>query len=146
MRADIGQLMKQAQRMQEQMQKAQEELAGIEVSGEAGGGLVKIRMSCKHEVRGITLDPALLGEDREMLEDVLVAAFNDALRKVERTSQEKLGGMTSGLGLPPGFKLPFWAGCRTHGIHATSAGSVDRAALPARRRAEVIAAHGVPPA
>jgi DNA-binding YbaB/EbfC family protein len=107
MRADIGQLMKQAQRMQEQMQKAQEELAGIEVSGEAGGGLVKIRMSCKHEVRGIALDPALLGEDREMLEDVLVAAFNDALRKVERTSQEKLGGMTSGLGLPPGFKLPF---------------------------------------
>ena len=107
MRADIGQLMKQAQRMQEQMQKAQEELAGIEVSGEAGGGLVKIRMSCKHEVRGITLDPALPGEDREMLEDVLVAAFNDALRKVERTSQEKLGGMTSGLGLPPGFKLPF---------------------------------------
>ena len=107
MKADLGQLMKQAQRMQEQMQKAQEELAGIEVSGEAGGGLVKIRMSCTHEVRGITLDPALLGEDREMLEDVLVAAFNDALRKVERTSQEKLGGMTSGLGLPPGFKLPF---------------------------------------
>ena len=107
MKADLGQLMKQAQRMQEQMQKAQEELAGIEVSGEAGGGLVKIRMSCKHEVRGITLDPALLGDDREMLEDVLVAAFNDALRKVERTSQEKLGGMTSGLGLPPGFKLPF---------------------------------------
>jgi DNA-binding YbaB/EbfC family protein len=107
MRADLGNLMKQAQRMQEQMQKAQEELAGIEVSGEAGGGLVKIRMSCKHEVRDITLDPALLGEDREMLEDVLVAAFNDALRKVERTSQEKLGGMASGLGLPPGFKLPF---------------------------------------
>ena len=107
MKADLGQLMKQAQRMQEQMQKAQDELANIEVSGEAGGGLVKIRMSCKHEVRGISVDPALLGEDREMLEDVLIAAFNDALRKVERTSQDKLGGMASGLGLPPGFKLPF---------------------------------------
>jgi hypothetical protein len=107
MKADLGQLMKQAQRMQAQMQKAQEELAGLEVTGEAGGGLVQIRMSCKHEVRGIRIDPSLLGDDREMLEDVLSAAFNDALRKVERTTQEKLGGMTAGLGLPPGFKLPF---------------------------------------
>ena len=107
MRADIGQLMKQAQRMQEQMQKAQEELAGLEVTGEAGGGLVQLRMTCKHEVRKLTIDSSLVGDDREMLEDVLVAAFNDALRKVERTVQDKLGGMTAGLGLPPGLKLPF---------------------------------------
>ena len=107
MKPDLGSLMKQAQKMQAQMQKAQEELAGIEVTGEAGGGLVQIRMTCKHEVRKLTIDPSLLTEDREMLEDVLVAAFNDALRKAERTAQDKLGGMTAGLGLPPGLKLPF---------------------------------------
>jgi DNA-binding YbaB/EbfC family protein len=107
MKADLGQLMKQAQRMQAQMQKAQEEVASLEVEGEAGGGLVRIRMTCKHEVRALTIDPALLGDDREMLEDVLVAAFNDALRKAERTVQEKLSGVTAGLGLPPGLKLPF---------------------------------------
>ena len=107
MKADIGSLMKQAQKMQAQMQKAQEELAGLEVTGEAGGGLVQLRMTCKHEVRKLTIDPSLVGDDREMLEDVLVAAFNDALRKVERTVQDKLGGMTAGLGLPPGLKLPF---------------------------------------
>ena len=107
MKADIGSLMKQAQKMQSQMQKAQEELAGLEVTGEAGGGLVQLRMTCKHEVRKLTIDPSLVGDDREMLEDVLIAAFNDALRKVERTVQDKLGGMTAGLGLPPGLKLPF---------------------------------------
>lgn len=107
MKADIGSLMKQAQKMQAQMQKAQEELASLEVTGEAGGGMVQIRMTCKHEVRKLTIDPSLVGDDREMLEDVLVAAFNDALRKVERTVQDKLGGMTAGLGLPPGLKLPF---------------------------------------
>jgi nucleoid-associated protein EbfC len=107
MRADIGQLMKQAQKVQAQMQKAQEELALVEVTGEAGGGMVRLRMSCRHEVRAIELDPALLADDREMLEDVLVAAFNDALRKVEKTSQEKMSGMTAGLGLPPGMKMPF---------------------------------------
>ena len=106
MKADIGSLMKQAQKMQTQMQKAQEELAGLEVTGEAGGGLVQLRMTCKHEVRKLTIDPSLVGDDREMLEDVLIAAFNDALRKVERTVQDKLGGMTAGLGLPPGLKLP----------------------------------------
>ena len=108
---NMQQLMQQAQRMQEQMQKqmqkAQEELAGLEVTGEAGGGLVQLRMTCKHEVRKLTIDPSLVGDDREMREDVLVAAFNDALRKVERTVQDKLGGMTAGLGLPPGLKLPF---------------------------------------
>lgn len=111
MKADIGSLMKQAQKMQAEMQKAQEQLAELEVTGEAGAGMVKIRMSCKHEVRQLSIDPALLGDDREMLEDVLVAAFNDALRKVERTVQEKMGGvtagMTAGMGLPPGLKLPF---------------------------------------
>lgn len=107
MKADIGQLMKQAQKMQAQMQKAQEELAGIEVVGEAGGGLVRLTMSCRHQVRGIEIDPALLGEDREMLEDVLVAAFNDALRKVETTVQEQFAGLTGGLGLPGGLPMPF---------------------------------------
>jgi hypothetical protein len=107
MKADLGQLMKQAQRMQAEMQKAQEQLATLEVTGEAGAGMVKIRMTCKHEVRGVSIDPALLGEERDMLEDVLVAALNDALRKVERTVQDKLGGMTAGLGLPAGLKLPF---------------------------------------
>ncbi len=107
MKPDLGSLMKQAQKMQAQMQKAQEELAGLEVTGEAGGGLVRIRMTCKHEVRSLTIDPSLLGDDREMLEDVLVAALNDTLRKVERTVQEKMGGMTAGLGLPAGLKLPF---------------------------------------
>ena len=107
MKPDLGSLMKQAQKMQAQMQQAQEELAGLEVTGEAGGGLVQIRMTCKHEVRKLTIDPSLLGDDREMLEDVLVAALNDTLRKVERTVQDKLGGMTAGLGLPAGLKLPF---------------------------------------
>jgi DNA-binding YbaB/EbfC family protein len=107
MKPDLGSLMKQAQKMQAQMQQAQEELATLEVTGEAGGGLVQIRMTCKHEVRKLTIDPSLLGDDREMLEDVLVAALNDTLRKVDRTVQDKLGGMTAGLGLPSGLKLPF---------------------------------------
>jgi DNA-binding YbaB/EbfC family protein len=107
MKADLGQLMKQAQKMQEQVQKAQEELTGLEIEGEAGGGLVKLTMTGKHEVRKIQIDDVLLGEDREMLEDILAAAFNDALRKVEKTVEEKYAGMASGLGLPGGFKLPF---------------------------------------
>ena len=107
MKPDLGSLMKQAQKMQSQMQKAQEELADLEVTGEAGGGLVQIRMTCKHEVRKLTIDPSLVADDREMLEDVLVAALNDTLRKVDRTVQDKLGGMTAGLGLPAGMKLPF---------------------------------------
>jgi DNA-binding YbaB/EbfC family protein len=107
MKADIGQLMKQAQRMQAQMQKAQEEAGALEVEGEAGGGLVKLRMTCRHEVRSLSIDPGLLGDDRDMLEDVLIAAFNDALRKAERAVQEKMAGVTAGLGLPPGMKLPF---------------------------------------
>lgn len=107
MKGQIGQLMRQAQQMQENLKKAQAELAALEVTGEAGGGMVKVTMSCKHEVRGINIDPELLGDDREMLEDLVAAGVNDALRKVERTVQEKYSGMTSGLGLPPGMKLPF---------------------------------------
>lgn len=107
MKGQIGQLMRQAQQMQENLQRAQQELAALEVSGEAGGGMVKVTMSCRHEVRGINIDPALLGDDREMLEDLVAAAVNDALRKVERTVQDKYAGMTSGLGLPAGMKLPF---------------------------------------
>ena len=107
MKGQLGQLMRQAQQMQENMQKAQEELAALEVVGEAGGGMVKVTMSCKHEVRALAIDPELVGDDREMLEDLVAAAVNDALRKVERTVQDKYSGMTSGLGLPPGMKLPF---------------------------------------
>lgn len=107
MKGQIGQLMRQAQQMQESLQKAQEELASLEVIGEAGGGMVKVTMSCRHEVRGLVIAPSLLGDDKEMLEDLVAAAVNDALRKVERTVQDKYAGMTSGLGLPPGMKLPF---------------------------------------
>lgn len=107
MKGQIGQLMRQAQQMQENMEKAQQELASLEVTGEAGGGMVKATLSCRHEVRGIVIDPALLGDDKEMLEDLVAAAVNDALRKVEKTVQEKYAGMTSGLALPGGMKLPF---------------------------------------
>ncbi len=107
MKGQIGQLMRQAQQMQENLEKAQQELAALEVAGEAGGGMVKVTISCRHEVRAVIIDPALLGDDKEMLEDLVAAAFNDALRKVERTVQEKYSGMTSGLGLPGGMKLPF---------------------------------------
>jgi DNA-binding YbaB/EbfC family protein len=111
MKNDLSQIMKQAQKMQDEMQRAQEELGNLEVQGEAGGGLVKLTMTGKNEVRKIDIDDALLGEDRDMLEDVLAAAFNDALRKVEKTVQGKYAGMMSGMGLPGGlpggFKLPF---------------------------------------
>lgn len=107
MKGQMGQLMRQAQQMQDNLKKAQAELEALEVTGEAGGGMVKVTMSCKHEVRGINIDPELLSDDREMLEDLVAAAVNDALRKVERTVQEKYSGMTAGLGLPPGMKLPF---------------------------------------
>lgn len=107
MKGQLGNLMRQAQQMQADLQKAQEELAGLEVTGEAGGGIVRVTMSCRHEVRRVAIDPALSGDDREMLEDLVAAATNDALRKVEKTVQEKYAGMTSGMGLPPGIKLPF---------------------------------------
>lgn len=107
MKNPLGNLMKQAQQMQQQMQEAQEELSGIEVQGEAGGGMVKLTMTCRHEVKRIEIDDALMGDDKDMLEDIVAAAFNDALRKVEKTVQDKYSGMTSGMGLPGGFKLPF---------------------------------------
>lgn len=107
MKGGIGQLMKQAKQMQENMEKMQAELAATEVTGEAGAGLVSVVMTCKHEVRGIRIDDSVVDEDRDMLEDLLAAAFNDALRKAEAVSQEKMQGMTGGLNLPAGIKLPF---------------------------------------
>ncbi|MGB5346437.1 MAG: YbaB/EbfC family nucleoid-associated protein [Woeseia sp.] len=107
MKGGIGQLMKQAQKMQEQMQKAQEDMAKEMVTGESGAGMVRITMSCRHEVQSIAIDDAVLGDDKEMLEDLIIAAFNDAVRRVEATVQEKFSGMASGLSLPPGMKLPF---------------------------------------
>jgi len=107
MKGGIGQLMKQAQQMQADMQKAQEEMAKLTDTGESGAGMVKITMTCKHEVRGLEIDDSLVGEDKDMLEDLIIAAFNDAVRRVEKTVQEKFSGMTSGLSLPPGIKLPF---------------------------------------
>ena len=103
----LGQLMRQAQEMQANMQKAQEELASTEVSGDAGGGMVRVRMSCKHEVRGVEIEPALLGGEKDLLEDLIAAAFNDAAAKAEQIVQDKMGGLTGGLSLPPGMKLPF---------------------------------------
>lgn len=107
MKGGIGQLMKQAQKMQANMQKAQAEMGQLSVTGESGGGMVKIVMTCKHEVRALDIDQTLVGEDKDMLEDLIVAAFNDAVRRVEKTVQEKFSGMTSGFSLPPGMKLPF---------------------------------------
>jgi DNA-binding YbaB/EbfC family protein len=103
----LSQLMRQAQEMQANMQKAQDELASTEVEGTAGGGMVKVTVTCKHEVRRVTIEPALLGDDKEMLEDLIAAAFNDARVKVERTVQERLSAVTGGLALPGGLKLPF---------------------------------------
>jgi DNA-binding YbaB/EbfC family protein len=107
MKGNLGQLMKQAQMMQENMRRMQESLAAMEVEGQSGAGMVKVQMTCKHEVKRVAIDPSLLGEERDMLEDLVAAAFNDAARKVEATIAEKMSGMTAGLGLPPGFKLPF---------------------------------------
>jgi len=107
MKGGIGNLMKQAQAMQANMQRAQAELATMEVGGESGGGMVKVTMNGKHEVSRVSIDPSLIGDDKDMLEDLIAAAINDAVRKVERTTQEKMGGLMSGMNLPPGFKMPF---------------------------------------
>ena len=107
MKGGIGQLMKQAQQMQADMQKAQEEMANLTVTGESGAGMVRIKMTCKHEIRSLEIDDSLVGDDKEMLEDLIIAAFNDTVRKVEQTVQEKFSGVTAGLSLPPGMKLPF---------------------------------------
>ena len=107
-KGQLAGLMKQAQAMQDNLKKAQEELAHIEVEGESGAGLVKVLMTCKHDVKRITIDPSLLADDKDMLEDLVAAAFNDASRKAEATAAEKVSGVTAGMpGLPPGFKMPF---------------------------------------
>ncbi len=107
MKGGLGQIMKQAQQMQANLQKAQEELANVEVMGESGGGMVKVLMTGRHDVRRVTIDPALMDDDKEMLEDLLAAAVNDAVRKVEKTVQERMSSLTQGMGLPAGMKLPF---------------------------------------
>ncbi len=107
MKGGIGKLMKQAQEMQANMQKAQEELANMEVTGNSGGGLVTVVMTGRHDVKRVSIDDSLMADDKDMLEDLLAAAVNDAVRQVEKTSQEKMSGMTSGMNLPGGMKLPF---------------------------------------
>lgn len=107
MKGGIGQLMKQAQQLQADMKRAQDEMAELTVTGESGAGMVRITMSCRHEVLALQIDDSLIGDDKEMLEDLVVAACNDAARRVEKTIQEKFSGMASGLGVPPGMKLPF---------------------------------------
>ena len=107
MKGQLAGLMKQAQAMQDNMKKMQEQLAMIEVEGQAGAGMVKVLMTCKNDVKRVSIDPSLLGDDKDMLEDLVAAAFNDAVRKAEATTNEKMSGMTAGLPLPPGFKLPF---------------------------------------
>lgn len=106
MKGGIGNLLKQAQAMQENLRKAQEELATIEVTGSAGGGMVQITMTCRHDVKQVKLDPSLLQDEKEVLEDLIAAAMNDAVRKAEKATQEKMSGLTAGLGLP-GLNLPF---------------------------------------
>lgn len=104
MKGGLGQMLKQAQ---ENLQQAQEELASLEVTGSAGGGVVTVTLNGRYQARGVSIDDAFVGGDREMLEDLVAAAINDAVRKVEESSREKMSGLTSGLGLPPGLKLPF---------------------------------------
>jgi nucleoid-associated protein EbfC len=102
----LGALMKQAQQMQENMKRAQDQLANVDVEGAAGGGMVKVTMTCKNDVKRVTIDASVM-DDREMLEDLIAAAMNDAVRKAEAVSAEKMAGFTQGMGMPPGFKLPF---------------------------------------
>ena len=106
MKAGLGGLMKQAQKMQEDMQKAQAEIANMEVSGQAGGGMVSVVMTGRHDLRRVNIDDSVM-DDKEMLEDLVAAAVNDAVRQIEQNSKGKMSGMTDGLNLPPGFKLPF---------------------------------------
>lgn len=107
MKNQLAGLMKQAQAMQENMKRAQEELALLEVEGQSGAGLVKVVMTCKHDVKRVTIDPSLLADDKDMLEDLVAAAFNDGLRRAEEVSTEKMAKITAGMPLPPGMKLPF---------------------------------------
>ena len=107
MKGGLGGLMKQAQQMQENMKRMQDELATIEVEGQSGAGMVKVVMTCRYDVKRVSLDDSLMKDDKDMLEDLIAAAVNDAVRRVEATTQEKMGGMAAGMGLPAGFKLPF---------------------------------------
>jgi nucleoid-associated protein EbfC len=107
MKNQLAGLMKQAQAMQDDLRKAQEELATVEVEGQAGAGLVKVTMTCRHDVKRVAIDPSLLAEDKDMLEDLVAAAFNDAIRRAEATSQEKMGKLTAGMPQIPGMKFPF---------------------------------------
>jgi DNA-binding YbaB/EbfC family protein len=107
MKGQLAGLMKQAQAMQDNLKKAQDELGTIEVEGQSGAGLVKVTMSCKHDVKRVTIDPSLLSDDKDMLEDLVAAAFNDAVRRAEQVSQEKMAKLTAGMPMPPGMKFPF---------------------------------------
>jgi hypothetical protein len=107
MKNQLAGLMKQAQQMQDNLKKAQDQLAGVEVEGQSGAGLVKVVMTCRNDVKRISIDPSLLADDKDMLEDLVAAAVNDALRRAEQTSSERMASVTSGLPLPPGFKMPF---------------------------------------
>ena len=107
MKNQLAGLMKQAQAMQENMKRAQDELASIEVEGQSGAGLVKVVMTCKHDVKRVAIDPSLLADDKDMLEDLVAAAFNDGVRRAETVSQDKMGKLTAGMPLPPGMKFPF---------------------------------------
>ncbi|MGQ9861935.1 MAG: YbaB/EbfC family nucleoid-associated protein [Thiobacillaceae bacterium] len=107
MKGGIGNLMKQAQLMQENLQKAQNKIAEMEVEGASGAGMVKVIMTGKHDIKRVTIDPSLMGDDKEMLEDLIAAAVNDAVRKVEQATQEMMAGVTAGMPLPPGMKFPF---------------------------------------
>ena len=107
MKGGLGNLMRQAQQMQENMQKAQAELSNLEVTGESGAGMVKVVLNGRHEAKKVTIEPKLVAEDLEMLEDLVAAAINDASRKIEERSKEKYAGLMSGMNLPPGMKLPF---------------------------------------
>jgi DNA-binding YbaB/EbfC family protein len=107
MKGQLAGLMKQAQQMQDNLKRVQEQLAQVEVEGQAGAGLVKATVTCRNEVKRISIDPSLLTDDRDMLEDLVVAALNDALRRAEQTSSDRMGSVTAGLPLPPGFRMPF---------------------------------------
>jgi DNA-binding YbaB/EbfC family protein len=107
MKNQLAGLMKQAQQMQDNLKKAQDELAGVEVEGQSGAGLVKVTVTCRNDVKRVVIDPSLMGDDKEMLEDLVTAAMNDALRRAEQTASERMASVTQGLPLPPGFKMPF---------------------------------------
>jgi len=107
LKGQLAGLMKQAQQMQDNLKKAQDELALVEVEGQSGAGLVKVLMTCKNDVKRVTIDPSLLADDKDMLEDLVAAAFNDAVRRAEATSQERMGKLTAGMPMPPGMKFPF---------------------------------------